>query len=103
MCSGGLTEVVLAMLVLQGDQHRLERTHETAGPHRTPGSDRGNPAEERGHGDRGDPGQCPKEAAAMWPPHQYTQVNRNSQTTSTKCQYQAAASKPTCLSGRNWL
>src|SRR5262249_14700029 len=27
-------------------------------------------------------------------PHQYTQTNRKSQTTSTKCQYQAAASKP---------
>src|ERR1700761_977970 len=27
------------------------------------------------------------------------QVNRNSQTTSTKCQYQAAASKPKCRSG----
>ncbi len=26
-------------------------------------------------------------------------ANRNSQTTSTKCQYQAAASKPTCLFG----
>ena len=26
-------------------------------------------------------------------------VNRNSHTTSTKCQYQAAASKPKCCSG----
>ena len=30
------------------------------------------------------------------------QKNRNSQTTSTKCQYQAAASKPKCWSGLNW-
>lgn len=30
------------------------------------------------------------------PPHQYTHTNRNSQTTSTKCQYQAANSKPRC-------
>ncbi len=29
------------------------------------------------------------------------QTNRNSQTTSTKCQYQAAASKPKCRSGVN--
>ena len=30
------------------------------------------------------------------------QANRNSQTTSTKCQYQAAASKPKCFSGLKW-
>ena len=30
------------------------------------------------------------------------QVNRNSQTTSTKCQYQAAASKPKWRSGVKW-
>src|SRR6516162_5798314 len=30
------------------------------------------------------------------------QVNRNSQTTSTKCQYQAAASNPKCRSGVKW-
>ena len=30
------------------------------------------------------------------------QKNRNSHTTSTKCQYQAAASKPKCRSGVNW-
>jgi hypothetical protein len=28
-------------------------------------------------------------------PHQYTATNKNNHTTSTKCQYQAAASKPT--------
>jgi hypothetical protein len=27
-------------------------------------------------------------------PHQYIVINKNNQTTSTKCQYQAAASKP---------
>ena len=37
---------------------------------------------------------------ARLPPHQYTQTKRNSQTTSTKCQYQVAASNPTCFSGR---
>src|SRR3954453_5709955 len=31
------------------------------------------------------------------------QVNRNNHTTSTKCQYHAAASKPKCRSGVNWL
>ncbi len=30
------------------------------------------------------------------------QAKRNSQTTSTKCQYQAAASKPKCPSGLKW-
>src|SRR5580698_4917497 len=30
------------------------------------------------------------------------QANRNSQTTSTKCQYQAANSKPRCCVGVNW-
>ena len=30
------------------------------------------------------------------------QANRNSQTTSTKCQYQAANSKPRCWFGVNW-
>ena len=28
-------------------------------------------------------------------PHQYTHINKNIQTTSTKCQYHDAASKPT--------
>src|SRR5690349_1975 len=32
-------------------------------------------------------------------PHTYIQANRNSQTTSTKCQYQAANSKPRCCFG----
>jgi len=31
-------------------------------------------------------------------PHQYTVINKNNHTTSTKCQYQAAASKPKCCS-----
>ena len=30
------------------------------------------------------------------------QANRNSHTTSTKCQYQAANSKPRCCFGVNW-
>ena len=29
-------------------------------------------------------------------------AKRKSHTTSTKCQYQAAASKPKCFSGVNW-
>src|SRR5215468_12733808 len=32
-------------------------------------------------------------------PHTYMHANRNSQTTSTKCQYQAANSKPRCCFG----
>ena len=35
-------------------------------------------------------------------PHTYMQANRNSHTTSTKCQYQAANSKPRCCLGVNW-
>ena len=34
--------------------------------------------------------------------NQYTNVNSNSQTTSTKCQYQLAASKPKWFSGEKW-
>ena len=36
------------------------------------------------------------------PPHQYTATNKNSHTTSTKCQYQAAASKPKWCSREKW-
>ena len=32
----------------------------------------------------------------------YMAANKNSQTTSTKCQYHAAASKPMWLSGVKW-
>src|SRR4029077_10038688 len=35
-------------------------------------------------------------------PHTYMQANRNSHTTSTKCQYHAANSKPRCCVGVNW-
>src|SRR5579863_1927596 len=35
-------------------------------------------------------------------PQTYTQEKRNSHTTSTKCQYQAANSKPRCCFGVNW-
>ena len=30
----------------------------------------------------------------IYDPHQYIKINKNNQTTSTKCQYHAAASKP---------
>jgi hypothetical protein len=36
------------------------------------------------------------------PPHQYIATNKNSHTTSTKCQYQAAASKPKWCSLEKW-
>ena len=35
----------------------------------------------------------------IYAPQTYTQTKRKSHTTSTKCQYHAAASKPKCLSG----
>src|SRR5665647_2541174 len=46
-------------------------------------------------------GQCPWAALAP-EPHTYMQANRNSHTTSTKCQYQAANSKPRCWVGVEW-
>src|ERR1700687_5369461 len=48
--------------------------------------------------DNTDYGQCPWAALAP-APHTYMQANRNSHTTSTKCQYQAADSKPGCCFG----
>lgn len=36
-------------------------------------------------------------------PHQYTTENKNNQTTSTKCQYHAAASNPKWWLLVNWL
>src|SRR5262249_10933664 len=54
---------------------------------------------------RGRPGQVGIDpvGARQWPQPApkitYRNVNRNSQTTSTKCQYQAAASKPKCFWG----
>src|SRR5215475_3537477 len=41
-------------------------------------------------------------ACAAPEPHTYMQANRNSQTTSTKCQYHAANSKPRCCFGVKW-
>ena len=35
-------------------------------------------------------------------PHQYTKIYKNSQTTSTKCQYQAAASNPKWWFEEKW-
>ena len=35
----------------------------------------------------------------IYAPQTYTQTKRKSHTTSTKCQYHAAASSPKCLSG----
>lgn len=35
-------------------------------------------------------------------PHQYTTENKNNQTTSTKCQYQAAASNPKWWDLEKW-
>src|SRR5206468_12394091 len=46
------------------------------------------------------PRQCPPGTCAP-APHTYMQENRNSHTTSTKCQYQAANSKPRCCVGVN--
>src|SRR5262245_26503385 len=46
---------------------------------------------------------CPRYPACGAPePHTYMQANRNSHTTSTKCQYQAANSKPRCCLGVKW-
>src|SRR3954469_9586593 len=50
---------------------------------------------------RGDAGQPPCAIGAPDDAQTYMQANRNSQTTSTKCQYQAAASKPKCFCGVN--
>ena len=35
-------------------------------------------------------------------PHQYRQINKKIQTTSTKCQYHAAASNPKWWDGESW-
>src|SRR5664280_94165 len=45
--------------------------------------------------------QCPWAALAP-EPHTYMQANRNSHTTSTKCQYQAANSKQRSWVGVKW-
>src|SRR5215468_563016 len=45
--------------------------------------------------------QCPAACDGL-APHTYMQANRNSHTTSTKCQYQAANSNPICCFDVNW-
>jgi len=37
------------------------------------------------------------------PPHQYTVINKNNHTTSTKCQYHAADSNPKWCVDVKWL
>lgn len=39
----------------------------------------------------------------IYDPHQYTKVYKNSHTTSTKCQYQAAASNPKWCDEEKWF
>ena len=41
-----------------------------------------------------DPGSGISQLVWAYEPHQYINIKRNNQTTSTKCQYHAAASKP---------
>lgn len=39
----------------------------------------------------------------IYEPHQYTVINKNNHTTSTKCQYHAAASNPKWCSLVKWF